>query len=294
MTQRPETKRVAVTGARGFLGAALVADLMRDGWRVHPLVRRPTATPDEIRWDPVRGTIEAEKLEGCQAVVHLAGESLAGVWTAGRKRRIMQSRAEGTRLLARSLADLRRKPRVLVSASAVGYYGDAGDTVLTEGSPPGSDFLARVCRAWEEATLPATEAGIRVVNTRFGLILHGSGGVLGMTLLPFRLGLGAKLGDGIQWLSWVSLADVVRILRLVLDDDSVVGAVNATAPNPVRNADYTRAVARAVGWALRPVTGGMADAVLLASQRAIPAALTERGFRFEHPSLREALEAGLR
>jgi uncharacterized protein len=294
-------KRVAVTGARGFLGSAVAQALTAEGSSIHSLVRR-TAGAGEIRWDPQSGYIESEKLEGVDAVIHLAGENIAAVWTPAKKQRIMQSRQRGTRLLAESLARLRQPPRILVSASAVGYYGDAGDAELTEGSPAGDDFLARVCVAWEAAVRPAEDAGIRVVRTRFGLLLHPEGSVLELALPVFRLGLGARFGGGRQWLSWIWRDDAVRAILFALETAEMQGPVNVVAPVPVRNEEFTRTLARAVhrpailavpAFALRTLTGGMADALLLASQRVVPAELSRHGFEFHYPRLGDALAAGL-
>lgn len=291
-------KSIAITGASGFLGTALVRSLERDGIEVVRLVRRPARGPHEVSWDPATGSIDARRLEGVDAVAHLAGESIAGVWTSAKKRRIEESRVQGTGLIARTIAELERPPRTLVSISGVNYYGDRGDEVLTESEPPGADFLARVCVAWEGATLPAAEAGIRVALCRMGLILHPSGGALRLMLPAFRLGLGATLGSGRQWFSWISLADAVRVIRFALTEHRVQGAANSTSPEPVRNRDFTEAVAAAVNrpaflkapsLALRAATGGMADALLLSSVRAVPQVLQGLGFTFEHVSLASAL-----
>lgn len=285
--------RVAVSGAGGFVGSALTRSLGAEGVTVLRLVRREAGS-GEISWDPDRGTIDRERLDGVDGVVHLAGESIAGVWTPARKRRILASRTLGTRLLATTLATLDRPPEVLVSASGVGYYGDAGDVELTEASPPGDDFLARVCVGWEQASEPAARGGVRVVNTRFGLVLDPSGGALATMLPAFRLGLGARLGDGRQWLSWISLPDVVAVLRRALTDPSLYGPVNAVAPRPVRNREFTAALGKALhrpavlavpAPVLRAVTGGMADALLLASQKAVPAVLERAGFAFQTPTI---------
>lgn len=293
--------RVAVTGARGFLGGALSRALTAAGWSVTAVVRQPKNETD-IPWDPATGKLDPARLERFDAVVHLAGESIAGVWTPARKERIMQSRAVGTRLLCDTIAKLSTPPAVLVSASAVGYYGDSGEDELREESSAGVDFLATVCRAWEEATSPASEMGVRVVRTRFGLLLDPSGGVLRLTIPIFKLGVGAKFGDGRQWMSWIWRSDAVRAILHALGNDDLVGAVNVVAPEPVRNEVFTRELARALhrpallavpAFALRTFTGGMADALLLSSQRVIPAALIRSGFRFEHPRLVPALAAGL-
>lgn len=290
-------RRVGITGAGGFIGTALSRSLRARGVEVIPIVRR-TPGAGEIGWDPDRGWIETKKLAGLDAVVHLAGENIAGLWTSEKKRRILESRAKGTRLLATAIGDLDDPPRVLVSGSAVGIYGDAGDTVLTEDSPVGDDFLASVCIAWEEATGPAVAAGIRVVRTRFGLVLHPRGGVLAKMRPAFRLGLGARLGKGSQWMSWIALADVVRVIEFAIESERVTGAVNAVSPHPATNTDFTRDFARSLGrpaflavpsGLIRTFTLGMGDALLLASQRATPTALEGWGFRFERPWLPEAV-----
>ena len=302
MDDRRSPSTVAITGASGFLGSAVAASLKRSGTRVLKLVRRPAAADDEVSWDPEASTVESDKLAGIDAVLHLAAESIAGVWTAAKKRRILESREHGTRLLATAIASLDRPPRALVSVSGIGYYGDAGDRVLTESAPPGDDFIARVCIAWEAATRPAANAGIRVVTPRMGLVLHPSGGALRVMLPAFRLGLGGTLGSGRQWLSWISLPDAVRVLRFAIEKEDLRGPVNAAAPEPVRNRDFTRAMGRAVGrptifsvpaFALRAATGGMAEALLLSSQRVIPQVLQDAGFRFELPSIGAALAAEL-
>lgn len=291
---------IAVTGSSGLVGAALTEALRDDGHRVVPVVRSGGGD-GAIAWDPEAGTVDRAGLEGLDAVVHLAGEPIAGgPWTARRRRRIRDSRTEGTALLAGALAGLQRPPSVLVSGSAVGYYGDRGDEVLTEASGPGDDFLARLCVDWEQATAPATEAGTRTVCLRTGVVLDGDGGALAKQLLPFKLGLGARAGRGDQWLSWISLADAVAAIRHALDADAVRGPVNLTAPNPVTNADFTRAVAGALGRpaflviprAVRsvPGIGPLVGALLFTSARVEPAALAGSGFTFAHPDLATALD----
>lgn len=298
-----ERRTVAVTGASGLIGSALVRSLRADGHEVRRLVRG-TPRPDrgEIGWDPAAGRVDAEGLAGVDAVVHLAGENVGKRWTAEVKRRIRESRVRGTSLLAGTLAALPRPPRVLVSASAIGYYGDRGEETLTEGSGAGDDFLAEVGEAWEAAAEPAARAGIRVVLPRTGVVLTPEGGALERMLPVFRLGLGGRLGDGRQWMSWVSLPDVVRAFSYAVDTDSLSGPVNVVAPEPVTNAEFTRTLGRVLGrptpafvprTALRLAFGEMADATLLASQRVLPARLLEAGFRFRHPSLEGALRAVL-
>lgn len=299
----PAGRTIAITGASGLVGMALARALRAHGARVLRLVRRVPG-PDEVRWDPAAGTIDAAGLEGVDGVVHLAGEGIAsGCWTAARKRRIRDSRVDGTRLLADALAGLSRRPSVLVSASAIGIYGNRGDELLDESSSPGTGFLAEVGRAWEAATAPAAGAGIRVVLPRLGIVLSRDGGALGRLLPLFQLGLGGRLGSGRQWMSWVSLRDVVRIVVTALDRDDLSGPVNAVAPAPVTNAEFTRALAAAVrrpalfhvpAPLLELVLGEMGREALLASQRVTPGRLLGAGFSFEDPALDGALAGILR
>jgi uncharacterized protein (TIGR01777 family) len=295
--------KVAITGSTGLIGSALTADLRAGGHEVLRLVRKEPDGPDEARWDP-HGDVDTAALEELDAVVHLAG---AGVgdrrWTESYKELIRDSRTSGTRTLAEALAGLDRPPRVLVSGSAIGFYGDTGDTETDESGPQGAGFLAEVVREWEAAAAPAATAGIRVVHPRTGLVLAREGGLLGKVLPLFRLGLGGPLGDGRQWMSWISLPDEVAALRFLIDRDDVTGPVNLTAPHPVTNADYTKALGKAVHRpallpvppvALRLALGGFADEGALVSQRLVPGRLTESGFTFEHPDLGSALSGVLR
>jgi uncharacterized protein len=291
--------KILVTGASGLVGQALVRSLESKGHGVLRLVRKAPAGGGEVRWDPSAGTIDAAALEGIDAAVHLAGENLAeGRWTEEKKRRIRESRVEGTRLISETLAALARKPEVLVSASAVGFYGSRGDEVLTERSAAGDDFLAGVCREWEEATAAAEGAGLRVVHLRFGVILSGEGGALKKMLTPFRMGVGGKLGDGRQYVSWVTLDDAVAAIEHALSVESLSGPVNVVAPRPVTNEEFTKAMGGALSrptffpvpaFAARLAFGEMADATLLSSQRAEPARLTESGFVFKYPEIEGAL-----
>ncbi|HET6764614.1 MAG TPA: TIGR01777 family oxidoreductase [Longimicrobiaceae bacterium] len=297
-------RRVAVTGASGLIGAALVRQLEREGVQVRRLVRsRDKARGGDVYWNPDAGEIDAEGLAGIDAAVHLAGESVAARWTDERRRRILRSRVDGTTLLARTLAGLQPKPAVLVSASAVGIYGSRGDEELTEDSAPGSDFLAEVGREWEAAAKPAAEAGIRVVNTRFGIVLSADGGALGQMLPPFRLGVGGRLGSGRQWMSWISLEDTVGAIRFCMEHEEVSGPVNVVGPAPVRNDEFAATLGTVLGrpavlpvpaFALRLLFGEMADGAILASQRAFPRKLTDHGYRFRHPTLSGALGAAVR
>jgi uncharacterized protein (TIGR01777 family) len=291
---------VAVTGASGLIGSALVRWLEADGHRVTRLVRR-AAGPGEISWDPENGRLESGQLEGLDAVIHLAGENVGARWTAARKRRIKSSRTRGTRLIAEAIARARRRPGMLVSASAMGIYGSRGDEVLTENSPvgdPALDFFAEVGREWEAAAEPARASGVRVIHPRFGLVLSPEGGALKKMLLPFRLGLGGRLGSGTQWMSWISIDDVVGAILHVLQTESFSGAVNLVAPEPVRNRDFTLILGRVLSRptpftvpaaALRLALGEMATSTLLASARVLPKRLLAAGYRFEHPDLETAL-----
>lgn len=294
----PRPLRIAVTGATGLVGCALLPALRTAGHSVQRIVRsRPTG--DDIVWNVRRQELDASRLEGVDAVIHLAGENIAGArWSAEQKARIRDSRVDGTSLLARTLASLTRKPEVLVSVSASGIYGDRRDEVLTESAESGDDFLAEVAAAWEAAARPAADAGIRVVHPRLGLVLSPAGGALERLLLPANLGAGGPLGDGRQWWSWVTLDDVVAVLRQLLERSDLRGPVNVSAPHPVRNADFAKTLGRvlhrpavlaAPAFALRAALGEMADSLLLASQRLEPAALTGARYHFRYPELEGAL-----
>jgi uncharacterized protein len=297
---------VAITGASGLIGSAITRALRDDGHTVLSLIR-PASTgqragADAIRWDPVAGTIEADGLEGIDAVVHLAGAGIGNKrWSPERKREIRESRVRGTDLLARTLAGLSRPPGVFVSGSAVGFYGDRGDEVLTEQSEPGADFLAEVVQAWEAAALPAVDAGIRTVFLRNGVVLAAVGGMLPRLVTMFRLYVGGRLGSGRQWLSWVSIDDEVGVIRFLFDNADVSGPINVTGPAPITNAEFTKALGAALhrptvvpvpAFGPRLVLGReMADELLFVSQRAVPAALTAAGYRFAHPDVATALAA---
>jgi uncharacterized protein (TIGR01777 family) len=285
--------RIAITGATGLLGTALTAQLREEGHQVIPISRG--AVPGGVRWDPRAERLDSRALEGIEAVVHLAGAGLADHrWTARRKREMWDSRVQGTSFLARTLAALERRPRVLLSMSAVGIYGDRGDAVLTEEAAHGTDYLARLVVAWERAAEPAREVGIRVVHPRTGVVLTHTGGALARMLIPFRLGLGGPLAGGRQWMSWITLDDAVAALRWLLLRSALAGAVNLTAPEPVTNSDFTAALGRLLGRpAIIPVPraallllyGEMAEATLLASQRASSRRLVEDGFWFAYPDI---------
>jgi hypothetical protein len=295
---------VVISGASGLIGSALVASLTADGHRAIRLVRRDPATgADEIRWDPVAGTIDAVSLEGVDAVVHLAGEGIAEKrWDAAQKARIRDSRVDGTQLLATTLAGLERRPSAFVSSSAIGIYGSRGDEMLTEDSEPAPGFLADVCVAWEAAAAPAADAGIRVVHPRTGIVLSRDGGALAKMLLPFKFGLGGRLGSGRQYWSWISLHDEVAALRWLIDHD-LSGPVNLTGPEPVTNAVFTKLLGHVLHRpTLLPIPsfgpkillgGELADELLFTSARVLPRALTDSGFTFAHPDADSALHAEL-
>lgn len=292
--------RVLVSGASGLIGTALAARLREEGDTVGRLVRGAPESRDDVRWDPAGGGADPAALAGWDAVVHLAGRNLATLWTSRNKRAIRESRVTGTRGLSRSIARARPGPRTLLCASGVGFYGGRGDETLTEDSGPGSGFLADVCRDWEAACDPAREAGVRVVSLRSGIVLAASGGPLAKMMLPFRLGLGGRLGDGRQWMSWIALEDAVGAIALALREKALPGPLNVVAPGPVTNAEFTRALGAALGrptpfpvpgFALGLLPGGFAAETLLVSQRAVPARLAGAGFAFRHPKLEDALKS---
>jgi uncharacterized protein (TIGR01777 family) len=293
--------RIAVTGSTGLIGSALVRSLTAGGWHVTRLVRVRTeaqAGAADIVWHPESGSLNAGALDGVDAVVHLAGQSVATRWTPANKERILRSRVDGTRLLSQTLSDLDRRPQVLITASAIGYYGDRGEETLREDSPAGAGFLAEVCRSWEAATEPAREAGVRVAMMRLGIVLSPNGGALSKMLTPFRLGLGGRIGSGRQYWSWITLDDVVHTIHHVLDTPTLRGPVNVVSPLPVRNREFTRLLAKVLrrpailpvpAFALRLLLGRMADEGLLASARVEPARLETTGYVFRYPELESAL-----
>jgi len=298
--------KILVTGSSGLVGTALVRALGRDGHMVCRLMRPESAANDEVKdgfnvaWNPATGELGGAGVAP-DAVVNLAGASIAdGRWTAERKAVLRASRIDTTRALVEALAKMNARPSVLVSASAIGIYGDRGDELLTEESPAGADFLAGLARDWEAAALKAEALGIRVVLARFGVILAREGGALAKMLLPFKVGAGGRLGPGQQWMSWVTLEDVLGILRMAIEKVAVRGAVNVVAPQPVKNVEFTKVLAKALHrpalfpapqFALRLALGEMADALLLSSQRVAPKGLEMAGYRFLHPELRAALSA---
>ncbi len=286
-----------VSGAGGLIGSALVPSLTADGHRVTRL-SRSDGSAGSVRWDPATGATDLPGIEGHDAVVHLAGENIAGRWTAAKKRRISESRITGTRTLCEALVALERPPRALVCASAIGYYGDRGDEIHTEASPAGTGFLAEVCRRWEDAAAPAAARGIRVVHLRFGVVLSRDGGALARMLTPFRLGLGGRIGDGAQSMSWIAIDDVVGVIRHALTSDDLSGPVNAVSPAPVTNREFTATLARVLSrpavfpmpaMAARLAFGEMADALLLASARVTPARLLSTSYAFRCTTLEGAL-----
>ncbi|MCS5678223.1 MAG: TIGR01777 family oxidoreductase [Actinomycetota bacterium] len=288
-------RTVAVTGASGLIGTALTAALEKRGDRVVPIGRRPT--DGGVVWDPGARQIDETTLDDIDAVVHLAGERIDGRWTATKKRRILDSRVEGTEVLAGALANLDHPPAVVVSASAIGFYGDRGDEELTEDSQPGTGFLAEVCERWEAAAAPIASPDTRLVLARTGIVCTPDGGALGRMLALTRLGLGGRLGNGRQWWPWITLEDEVRALLHLLDTP-IVGPVNLVAPGICRNAEFVRSLARALrrpavlpapALALRAALGEMANGLLLASARVRPARLEDSGFKFKSPDLASAM-----
>ena len=281
--------RIVVSGASGLIGPALVAHLRTAGHEVLTLVRRPPQSTSEIRWDPAEGLLDPGGLAGVQAAINLSGAGIGDRrWTESYRRVVVDSRTSSTSLLATTLAKLDPLPTVMLSGSAVGYYGDSGDETVTEATASGAGFLADVCKRWEASTAPAAEAGIRVCHLRTGLVLARGGGLLGKLLPLYRLGLGGPLGSGRQWQSWITLEDEVGAIAFLLTGQ-VAGPVNLTAPQPVRQRDLARAIGRAVhrptllpapAIALRLAVGGFADEGILASQRALPTVLTEAGYEY--------------
>jgi uncharacterized protein (TIGR01777 family) len=295
--------RVLISGASGLIGRALTAELTAAGDEPVALVRR-APLGSQVQWDPGQ-PLDPAKLAGTDAVVHLAGKNVAGRWTPKFKQEILKSRVRGTITLANAAVESFQrtgKPSTFVSASAIGYYGDRGDELLTEDSPPGGGFLAEVCRQWEAATAPASAAGIRVVNLRIGVVLARDGGALKPMLLPFRLGLGGKIGSGQQYWSWIALDDVVGAVLFALRSANLQGPVNAVAPEPARNQQFVRALGEALhrpsvfplpAFVVRAIFGEFGEEGILGSARILPARLQTAGYTFRHPNLQEALQAAL-
>jgi len=291
--------KILISGASGLVGTALCNDLLSDGHSVTRIVRRKPAGEGEIEWNAAERKIDRAGMEGHDAVVHLAGENIAaGRWTKKRMLAIRDSRVDGTRAVCRAVARLKDKPQVVITASAVGWYGDRGDELLDEESKPGTGFLVEVCRDWEAACYASREAKVRVVNMRMGVVLAADGGALQKMLTPFKLGLGGRLGSGQQFMSWIGLSDLVRAIRFCIDTPSIVGPVNAVSPQPVTNLDFTRALGRSLSrptvlpmpaFAARLLLGKMADPLLLASAKVVPTKLQDAGFKFDQAELDEVL-----
>lgn len=291
--------KILVSGTSGLVGSALVSFLTKGQHEVYALVRtRADLHPHEIAWDSQRGVVSPALLEGFDAVVHLAGESITGRWTAEKKKHIYESRVHGTRLLCQALSQLQHPPSVLVCASAIGYYGNRGDEILTEQSNKGGGFLSDVCAEWEEATRLAAEKGIRVVNLRSGVILSPKGGALKQMLPPFQWGVGGQMGSGTQYMSWIALDDVVTIIHEVLQQYRLAGPVNVVSPHPVTNAEFTKTLGRVLqrptflnmpAFAVKLVFGEMGEELLLSSARVQPKKLEQMDFQFAYPDLEGAL-----
>jgi len=289
--------RIAISGASGLIGSALVASFESRRNQVTRLVRRLPQSSTELQWDPMR-EIPPQLVSGFDAVIHLSGENIAGRWTEAKKRRIRDSRIVSTQNLSQALTSAEKKPGVFICASAIGYYGNRGDEILTEGAPSGSGFLAEVSREWESVTAPAADAGIRTVNLRIGIVLSRNGGALTQMLLPFRLGLGGRVGNGRQWWSWIQIDDFVAAVHRIADNLSLNGPVNMTAPNPVTSADFTKTLAKTLkrpavlllpAFAAKLAFGEFAEEGLLASARVEPKKLLESGFKFRYSELAAAL-----
>jgi uncharacterized protein (TIGR01777 family) len=294
--------KILISGASGLVGTALTSVFRPEGHTVGHLVRPGrTARPEDIRWDPTSATADLAALEGADAIVHLSGASIAGGrWTPARKQILRSSRVDTTRALVDSLARLRQKPGVFVSASAVGYYGSRGDQVLTESKLPGTDFLSLLARDWEAEAMRAQASGIRTVMLRFGVILSAEGGALPTMIAPFKFGVGGRLGSGKQWMSWIAIEDAIGIIRFAIANAQLSGPVNVVAPHPIRNAEFAAVVAKvlrrpaifpAPAFVLRLALGEMADALLLVSQRVRPEKLLEMDYRFHFEDLGTALRA---
>ncbi len=301
--------KIIVTGSTGMVGSALIRALLSDGHEVTRLVRggaqafRAPGTA-AVHWDPERGEIDAQSLEGHDAAVHLAGENVGeGRWDEEKKRRILESRVKGTRLIAETLAALERKPEALVSASAIGFYGNRGEELLTEASASGSDFLSEVCREWEKATLAAGQAGMRVVNLRIGIVLSAEGGALPKMLTPFKLGVGGRVASGRQYMSWIDLEDLIGIIKHAITNPALRGPVNAVAPSPVTNEQFTKTLGRVLSrpsffpvpeFAIKLAFGEMGETLLLGGQKVEPAQLKASGYSFAYPNLEDSLRHDLK
>lgn len=289
--------RIAISGSSGLVGRALATVLLADGHDVVPLVR---GNADGIHWTPATGDFDQVKMGDVDVLVHLAGENISqGRWTRAKKERIRSSRTDTTRLLCESLAKMQGGPRTMISASAIGFYADRGDEILDEDAAPGEGFLPDVCRNWESATQAVVDAGVRVVNLRLGMVLSRAGGALKSMLLPFKLGLGGRMGSGRQYWSWITLTDVLRVIQFTIDTPTLNGPVNAVTPVAVTNLEFTKALGKALrrptifpmpGPAARMVLGQMADGLILASARVVPRKLEQAGFTFSYSQLDDALQ----
>src|SRR5882672_5236445 len=291
--------KVLIAGASGLVGSALIPALEAEGGEVTRLVRT-SAGAGEIEWHPNNDQIDATHLEGFDAIINFAGENIAGGrWTDDVKRKIHDSRANGTHLLSEAIAGLKQPPKVFLCASATGIYGDRDDEILDEQSDSGGGFLAGVCREWEQATEPAAAAGVRTVNLRFGPILAREGGMLAKLLTPFKMGMGGKVGSGKQYISWIALDDAVKAIKLAIDDQTIHGPLNVVSPNPVTNEEFTKTLGHVLNrptalavpaFAARLAFGEMADEMLLTSQKVIPKRLSRAGFQFQYPALADAMK----
>jgi hypothetical protein len=292
--------KVLITGATGLVGTALQKSFTERGYDVLLASRSEPKSESNIQWSVEDGFAEAKKLEGLEAVVHLAGESVNGLrWTDEKKKAIRDSRVLGTRNVVDAISKLKNKPKVFVAASAIGFYGERGDEELTESSNVGGTFLAEVAREWEAESRRAEDAGIRTVLLRTGIVLSKDGGALGTMLLPFKLGVGGVIGNGKQWMSWISLDDQIAAINFAIENETIRGAVNAVSPNPVTNEEFTKTLGDVLyrptfiplpEFAVSMLLGEMGDALLLASTRVLPKRLEDAGFEFKHPELKSALE----
>ncbi|MCO6512801.1 MAG: TIGR01777 family oxidoreductase [Aridibacter famidurans] len=296
--------KILVTGATGLIGSALVPALEGNGHEVLCVSRSEHDEDKFVRWDPYEGFPESEaaRLEGVDAVVHLAGESIGEYWTEEKKKKLRKSRVEGTRTLVEALSKLERPPRVFVSASAVGFYGSRGDEEIGDDSSPGEGFLAELSKDWEAESMKAAEFGSRVVIPRFGIVLSKEGGALAKMITPFSFGLGGTVGEGSQWMSWIALPDLVRMIQFLINNDRITGALNATAPNPVTNEEFTNVLGKVLkrptiipvpGFGVKLLFGEMGERLLLEGARVLPEKLLEAGFKFDYPDLEGALKQAL-
>jgi uncharacterized protein (TIGR01777 family) len=295
--------RILISGASGLIGRALAESLRSAGESVRTLVRRkPNESEGEIAWDPEAGVLDSSRLDGVDAVVHLAGKPIDSRWTEATKQAIRDSRVKGTRMLAEAMARLPTRAKVFICASAVGFYGSRGDELLDEGSAPGQGFLANVCRQWEEAAAPARDAGLRTIHLRSGIVLSRRGGMLARVLPPFKMGAGVVVGTGRQWMSWISLADATAAIQYAIAAADLSGPVNLTTAQPVPNGEFTRTLGKILGrptllpfpaFAVKLLFGEMGDELLLAGQKAMPQKLLASGFHFAHPDLESALRWAL-